>query len=65
MVVAFVAITGFADVALADQAGDIANAQSSADTAFMLVSSALVLLMTPGLAFFMVVLCDRTIFSTH
>jgi Amt family ammonium transporter len=30
----------------------IANAQTSADTAFMLICSALVLLMTPGLAFF-------------
>lgn len=32
----------------------ISNAQTAADTAFMLISAALVLLMTPGLAFFMV-----------
>jgi len=30
----------------------ISNAQTAADTAFMLISAALVLLMTPGLAFF-------------
>lgn len=39
-----------ADPASVDAA--ITNAQTSADTAFMLMSAALVLLMTPGLAFF-------------
>lgn len=34
-------------------------------TAFMLISAALVLLMTPGLAFFMEDLCDRATFSTR
>lgn len=43
-----------ADPASVDAA--ITNAQTSADTAFMLMSAALVLLMTPGLAFSMVVL---------
>lgn len=39
-----------ADTAALEEA--IANAQTSADTAFMLICAALVLLMTPGLAFF-------------
>ena len=41
-----------ADEQVEQMAKAIATAQTSADTAFMLVSSALVLLMTPGLAFF-------------
>ncbi|HEY9847704.1 MAG TPA: hypothetical protein V6D03_16095, partial [Candidatus Caenarcaniphilales bacterium] len=35
-----------------DQEAAITNAQTAADTGFMLLSAALVLLMTPGLAFF-------------
>jgi len=35
-----------------DAEAAVTNAQVAADTAFMLISSALVLLMTPGLAFF-------------
>ncbi len=45
-------LMGNALAAPADVNAAIANAQTAADTAFMLFSSALVLLMTPGLAFF-------------
>ena len=45
-------LMGNALAAPVDVEAAIANAQTSADTAFMLISSAMVLLMTPGLAFF-------------
>jgi len=45
-------LAGQAIAAPSDAIAAIANAQTSADTAFMLMSAALVLLMTPGLAFF-------------
>jgi len=45
-------LAGQAIAAPSDGIAAIANAQTSADTAFMLMSAALVLLMTPGLAFF-------------
>lgn len=45
-------VTGQAIAAPSDANAAIANAQTAADTAFMLMSAALVLLMTPGLAFF-------------
>lgn len=49
----FLVCLGFVQPVWADELGEaIATAQSSADTAFMLIASALVLLMTPGLAFF-------------
>jgi ammonium transporter, Amt family len=44
--------TALADDAVKAAADAAANAQVSADTSFMLISTALVLLMTPGLAFF-------------
>jgi Amt family ammonium transporter len=43
---------GQAIAAPSDASAAIANAQTAADTGFMLMSAALVLLMTPGLAFF-------------
>lgn len=45
-------VTGQAIAAPSDANAAIANAQTAADTAFILMSAALVLLMTPGLAFF-------------
>lgn len=45
-------LMGDALAAPADVNAAISNAQTAADTAFMLISAALVLLMTPGLAFF-------------
>ncbi len=45
-------LTGHALAAPSDAEAAITNAQTAADTAFMLISAALVLLMTPGLAFF-------------
>ncbi|NMG05843.1 ammonium transporter [Brasilonema sp. UFV-L1] len=45
-------LIGNAFAAPADVNAAISNAQTAADTAFMLISAALVLLMTPGLAFF-------------
>lgn len=45
-------LTGQAIAAPSDADAAISNAQTSADTAFMLMSAALVLFMTPGLAFF-------------
>lgn len=45
-------LMGQAIAAPADANEAITNAQTAADTAFMLISAALVLLMTPGLAFF-------------
>nr|AGM18802.1 ammonium transporter [Nostoc sp. 'Peltula cylindrica cyanobiont'] len=45
-------LMGQAIAAPADANAAITNAQTSADTAFMLMAAALVLLMTPGLAFF-------------
>ncbi len=45
-------LTGIAFAAPPDVNAAITNAQTAADTAFMLISAALVLLMTPGLAFF-------------
>jgi Amt family ammonium transporter len=45
-------LMGQAIAAPSDVNAAITNAQTSADTAFMLLSAALVLLMTPGLAFF-------------
>ncbi|OWY65746.1 ammonia channel protein [cyanobacterium TDX16] len=45
-------LAGQAVAAPSDANAAIANAQTAADTAFMLMSAALVLLMTPGLAFF-------------
>jgi len=47
-----VPLVGQAIAAPADANEAITNAQTAADTAFMLMSAALVLLMTPGLAFF-------------
>lgn len=47
-----VPLMGQAWAAPSDAEAAITNAQTAADTAFMLISSALVLLMTPGLAFF-------------
>lgn len=44
--------TGNANAAPVDANAAITNAQTAADTGFMLMSAALVLLMTPGLAFF-------------
>ena len=43
---------GNAIAAPSDAEAAVTNAQTAADTAFMLMSSAMVLLMTPGLAFF-------------
>lgn len=48
----FVPLMEQAIAAPSDVNAAITNAQTSADTAFMLLSAALVLLMTPGLAFF-------------
>lgn len=45
-------LTSHALAAPSDADAAITNAQTAADTAFMLISAALVLLMTPGLAFF-------------
>jgi Amt family ammonium transporter len=45
-------LIGSALAAPVDVNAAISNAQTAADTAFMLISAALVLLMTPGLAFF-------------
>ncbi len=45
-------LTGIAFAAPPDVNTAISSAQTAADTAFMLISAALVLLMTPGLAFF-------------
>ncbi len=45
-------LIGNALAAPVDVNAAISNAQTAADTAFMLISAALVLLMTPGLAFF-------------
>ena len=45
-------LMGQAIAAPSDADAAITNAQTAADTAFMLMSAALVLLMTPGLAFF-------------
>ena len=45
-------LIGNAFAAPVDVNAAISNAQTAADTAFMLISAALVLLMTPGLAFF-------------
>lgn len=45
-------LMGNAFAAPFDAEAAVTNAQTAADTAFMLISSALVLLMTPGLAFF-------------
>ena len=45
-------LMGQAYAAPTDMNAAISNAQTAADTAFMLMSAALVLLMTPGLAFF-------------
>lgn len=47
-----VPLMGQANAAPFDAQAAVTNAQTAADTAFMLISSALVLLMTPGLAFF-------------
>ncbi len=45
-------LMGKAIAAPSDAEAAITNAQTAADTAFMLIAAALVLLMTPGLAFF-------------
>ena len=45
-------LMGNALAAPSDAEAAITNAQTAADTAFMLICSAMVLLMTPGLAFF-------------
>ncbi len=47
-----VPLMGQAIAAPSDAEAAVTNAQTAADTAFMLMSAALVLLMTPGLAFF-------------